>query len=221
MSYNTFSPIVSNGLVLCLDAANSKSYDIGTDWNDLTSNSNTGVLTNGPVYNSSNGGSIVFDGIDDYVDCGSNTSLQEDSGTVACWVKTTSPGSSYRGIIVKQYGWGLFTDYGIFIVYDWSAGTPRSTGINISTGEWVYLAVSFTSIAGTPTNNASLYINGSLVLVTTIQKTSPVSTVVLGAGSPSGVQNFNGDITHASIYNTVLSSDDILQNYNALKNRFI
>ena len=63
--------VVYNGLVLYLDAANNKSYVSGsTSWNDLTSNQNVGTLTNGPTFNTGSGGSIVFDGVDDYVDCG-------------------------------------------------------------------------------------------------------------------------------------------------------
>ena len=64
-----YSPkIVTDGLVLCLDAANSKSYPgSGTSWNDLSRNNNTGTLTNGPTYTSSFGGSSVFDGTNDYV----------------------------------------------------------------------------------------------------------------------------------------------------------
>ena len=59
--------IITNGLVLALDAANTKSYVSGsTVWRDLSGNNNSGSLTNGPTFNSANGGSIVFDGVDDY-----------------------------------------------------------------------------------------------------------------------------------------------------------
>lgn len=59
--------IVRNGLVLCLDAASLRSYPgSGTTWNDLSGNNNNGTLTNGPTFNSENGGSIVFDGTNDY-----------------------------------------------------------------------------------------------------------------------------------------------------------
>ena len=55
--------IVTDNLVFCVDAANTKSYSgSGTDWKDLGSQGNNGTLTNGPTFNSSNGGSIVFDG---------------------------------------------------------------------------------------------------------------------------------------------------------------
>jgi hypothetical protein len=63
--------IVQSGLVLNLDAGVSSSYPgSGTTWTDLSGNGNTGTLTNGPTYNSANGGSLVFDGVDDYVNVG-------------------------------------------------------------------------------------------------------------------------------------------------------
>ena len=64
--YNT--SIVTDGLVLCLDAGNRKSYvGTGVTWTDLSGRGNTGTLTNGPTYNSVNGGSIDLDGTNDYV----------------------------------------------------------------------------------------------------------------------------------------------------------
>ena len=68
MSLSRGPKIVTNGLVLYLDAANKKSYPgSGTTWTDLSGNNNTGTLTNGPTFDSNNGGSIVFDGTNDYV----------------------------------------------------------------------------------------------------------------------------------------------------------
>jgi hypothetical protein len=67
--FKNSSPIVTDGLVLYLDAGNVKSYPTtGTTWTDLVG-VNNGVLTNGPTFNPSNGGSIVFDGTNDYVNC--------------------------------------------------------------------------------------------------------------------------------------------------------
>jgi len=68
MSVNRGPKIVRDGLVLCLDAADKNSYSgAGTIWKDLSSLNNNGTLTNGPTYSSINNGSVVFDGIDDYV----------------------------------------------------------------------------------------------------------------------------------------------------------
>ena len=111
--------IVTDGLVLALDAANAKSYPgSGTTWSDLSGNRNTGTLTNGPTFNSGNGGGIVFDGVDDYVDCGNSSTLQINQGTISAWVKTSSPGSSFRGIITKQNNYGLFLLDGVLVTYD-------------------------------------------------------------------------------------------------------
>ena len=71
MSLNHSPKIVTDGLVLCLDAASRKSYPgSGTTWFDRSGNGNNGTLTNGPTFSSDNGGSIVFDGTNDYVNCG-------------------------------------------------------------------------------------------------------------------------------------------------------
>ena len=89
MSGSISRKLVTDGLILYIDAANSKSYpDSGTTWFDLTSNNNNGVLTNGPTFDSANGGSIVFDGVDDYVKPPAASLFQFTDFTLASWVKT-------------------------------------------------------------------------------------------------------------------------------------
>ena len=79
--------LVTNGLVLNLDAGNSASYvGSGTTWNDLVG-SNHGTLINGPIFNTGNGGSIVFDGIDDVISFGNILNMGLNSWTMSCWVK--------------------------------------------------------------------------------------------------------------------------------------
>jgi hypothetical protein len=64
MAFNYSPKIIQDGLVLYLDAANTKSYPTtGTTWTDLSRSGNNGTLINGPTFNSGNGGSIVFDGV--------------------------------------------------------------------------------------------------------------------------------------------------------------
>ena len=83
-------PIVTSGLVLCLDAGNIKSYPgIGTAWTDLSGRGGIGTLTNGPTYNSANGGSFSFDGIDDYVSSVSNLTLANNF-SVSLWLRSTN-----------------------------------------------------------------------------------------------------------------------------------
>ena len=79
-------PVVTTGLQLYLDAGNASSYSgSGTAWNDLSGNSRNGTLTNGPTYSSADGGSIVFDGADDFVQC--SGSLTVTAATFVTWIR--------------------------------------------------------------------------------------------------------------------------------------
>ena len=84
--------IARDGLVLYLDAGSPNSYQgSGTTWRDISKfYQNNGTLTNGPTFSSANGGSIVFDGVDDYVGIPNNSSINPNSGsfTIICWVNT-------------------------------------------------------------------------------------------------------------------------------------
>ena len=87
MAYNFSPKIVTDGLVLYLDAANTKSYVSGsTVWNDISRGGNNGSLINGPTFISGNGGSIVFDGVNNYVEFGDVLDLGTNSMTVNQWV---------------------------------------------------------------------------------------------------------------------------------------
>jgi hypothetical protein len=211
--------IVTDGLVLCLNAADKNSYPgNGTTWSDVSGNGNNGTLTNGPTFNSANGGSIVFDGVDDYINCGNASNLQITIGTISAWVKTSSPGGSFRSIIAKQNAWGLFIADSILVTYDWGNVATRSTGINIADNTWKYVAMTFTETSGTPSNNAIVYLNGNAVLTTTIKNSNQSVNVQIAEANAN--QYLNGNIAAASIYNRVLSASEIQQNYNATKSRF-
>ena len=98
--------IVTDGLVLALDAGNTKSYPgSGTTWTDLSGRGNTGTLTNGPTYSSANGGSIVFDGTNDHVTMSGNNisglSAETTDFSICIWVKYNST-ASYGAFFAKQ-----------------------------------------------------------------------------------------------------------------------
>lgn len=209
--------IVSSGLVLCLDAANKVSYPgSGTSWIDLSGNNNIGTLTNGPTFNSGNGGSIVFDGVDDYADCGNNASVKLTSGAVNVWMKTTSTTAAYQGIVTKALNYGIYNYGGNLLLYDWGTGADRNSGISISDGKWRLITLNFSS--NSP-NNAKVYINSVLVYTTTMYKTADTINLGISTGS-GGSQLFPGTIGSVQIYNRELSTTEVLQNYNAVKGRF-
>jgi hypothetical protein len=83
-------PIVKNGLVLYLDAGSPNSFyplTAGTTWKDISGNTNNSTLTNGPTYNSANGGSIVFDGADDTLLGSSTSALISNNFTLQVTIK--------------------------------------------------------------------------------------------------------------------------------------
>ena len=93
MGVNYNPRIVTDGLVLALDAGNTKSYrGSGTTWTDLSGNRNNGTLTNGPTYNSANGGTIAFDAVDDYVNLSPSSSFDFSTGpfSIECWFNITA-----------------------------------------------------------------------------------------------------------------------------------
>jgi hypothetical protein len=217
----SFSPkIVTDGLVLALDAANPRSYTSGsTVWTDLSRGGNNGTLTNGPTFSNTNGGSIVLDGTNDYISLGNPSLYQIFQGTISAWVRTSSPGNSFRGIIAKQSNYGLFTLDGVLATYDWFSNQTRSTGINIADNTWKNVVMTFTTNTGSPSNNAIIYLNGIPVLTTTIKFSNNNIELQIGNGGDA-TQYISGNIAATSLYNRALSATEVLQNYNATKTRF-
>jgi hypothetical protein len=216
MSATLGPKIITSGCVLSLDAADKLSYKgSGTTWTDLSGNNNTGTLINGPTFSGGNMGNIVFDGTNDYVNCGNNGSLILTSGTVNVWMKTTSTAVGYQGIVVKALNYGIYNYGGNLLLYDWGADADRNSGISISDGNWRFITLRFSSNS---LNNATVYINGVLVYTTTMYKTSDIYNLVIGTGDVS--QPLPGSIGGVQIYNRSLSTTEVLQNYNATKSRF-
>jgi hypothetical protein len=220
-SPDSSTKIVTNGLVLYLDASQLRSYDRSatTTWTNLISTVNNGTLTNTPTFNAANGGSFTFNGTDEYVDCGNNASLQINAGTISCWMKTTTNDATFRAVICKQSNYALFVRNAVLVTYDWGNNLERATATNVIDGNWKNIAMTFTNNLGTPSNNAVLYVNGSSVLTTTIKFSSDTVNLFLGYGNAAG-QYLNGSIAGTLIYNRALSATEVLQNYNTTKTKF-
>lgn len=135
--------VVRDGLVYYIDAANSRSYSgSGITANSLVGGIN-GTLTNGVGFSSANNGSFSFDGTNDYINFGNSSTLQQSSGTLSAWTKTSSAGSGFRGIIAKRLAYGLFYADNVLVAYDWGANTTRSTSINIADNTWKNVVMTY------------------------------------------------------------------------------
>ena len=210
----THSPrIITDGLVLCLDAANKQSYPgSGTVWTDLAG-SNNGTLTNSPTFSSANGGSIVFDGSNDYVDIGNPTSLQSlAQGSIEAFYYRTASTATYQMI---------FTDVNSDLEVTYATNTLQfyigNSGIGYShavTGQWFHIV----GVWGVGFKR--LYLNGAEVASGTNTGLNTGSRVRY-IGSRAGSLPFNGLIPILRAYNRTLTPAEILQNYNATKGRFL
>ena len=208
--------IVTDGLKLYLDAGQPTSYPgSGTVWTDISGNGNNGTLTNGPTYSSTNGGSIVFDGVNDFVDIPSNIVLNQPK-TLSVWYYTTI--SSQVGHLlsrsVANYEMYQFSDGKIYTY--WGSTYQSSIVATITLNQWN----NFTYVLSG--NTEFVYKNGILLGSSNLVGTpSYTNTGNLNVGRRNaGTQYINGRISNTLIYNRALSATEVLQNYNALKSRF-
>jgi hypothetical protein len=247
MAVNTRNNIVTNGLVLYLDAANRISYVSGsTAWNDMSGFNNNGTLVNGPTFNNGDGGSIVFDGVNDYVDCGDTVGNFGTSDFTINFFFKTSTSTTPSTFIAKSIGGNPTTDYGWLINNGSSAtnlgfaiatvagswGTTGSysiqtSGANIRNGVW-----QMATVVGSRTQaDVSIYLNGINQTLQSYVGKAAFSTVgnvtntqYLAIGSESDTGSFqyaiSANIPIVQIYNRALSAQEVLQNYNATKARF-
>jgi hypothetical protein len=219
--------IVADGLVLYLDAGSPNSYrpDFGTTWKDMSGLNNSGSLVNGPTYSSANGGSIVFDGVDDLVNCGNNSSVQiVGDMSILAWIKVTDF-TNYNGIVGKTANNGIPNPYDYYLFQ--SSGLPsflRGTGSTYasfiatnppSLGVWQHVAI---TMLGTQVIH---YLNGSSNGTGTISvsATNGANNLMIGNRTDNFV-DFKGNISIVQMYNLALSSTEILQNFNAQKSRY-
>ena len=211
--------LVTNGLSLYLDAANSSSYPgSGTTWTDISGNNRNGALTNGPTFNSSNGGSIVFDGTNDFVSVASDANILSTTAyTKTVWFYVTSFSTDNNLISAGssgQHALWLFTSNKLNAGHNGNWNTVVST-TTLVLNRWYFGSVTFNNTSGWV-----LYLNG-VQESTSVSTTTFTGTGTISIGSYQNLGNyFTGRIATATVYNRVLSSSEILQNYNATKSRF-
>ena len=207
--------IVSSGLVLNLDAANTKSYSGpgATTWTDLSASGNNGTLVLGPTYNSENGGSIVFDGSNDRINL---TSTIIGSRPFSCFAWIYRNDATTPGVIIgedaKYAGLVLTTDGRLNFTTQLGGFQIQSASSTISNTTWYYVGVTRGSID-------KLYINGQEVASGTVTKLRTFAVDVIGCTNSIN-DFFNGRIAATQIYNRELTVSEISQNFNALRGRF-
>ena len=227
----SYSPkIITDGLVLCLDAGDRKSYSgSGTTWTDRSGNGNNGTLTNGPTFNSSNGGSINFDRVDDIVLTPNNLTVTGDQ-SIETFIKFDSLQSFLQGL-VANHDYVNTSNFGINQVRSNKIGisigyTDGSREYNnkysttaVVVGSYYHIVMTFNLIA----NQCKLYINGVLDSTFNLSKTVKYTSrpmVLARWDYQYNAYYFEGDIAVARYYSKTLTASEVLQNYNAQKDKF-
>lgn len=229
MAFNHSPKIVTDGLVLHLDAASPKSYvSGGTVWTDLSRSGNNGTLTNGPTFNAANGGSIVFDGVNDYVDINSFIFNQSSVFSVSFWIKILNNSSQQYLIDLRNSDVAgdasliAYNQNGIGGKIHYTVFGDSSTWPSTSTTLIPLLWYNVTTIHNSLINNIKIYINSILDLNSNFSTdlTTSSSPLRIGARRFTNTNPLQGNISQLLIYNKALSSSEILQNYKATKARF-
>ena len=228
MSYTNGPKIVTNGLVLYLDAGNSKSYPgSGTAWNDLSGNNNNGTLVNGVGYSSGNGGSLSFDGSNDYVSVADSHLLNQTTNlSISCWINFNVGSINSRTIFcgkgtgnsaaTTQYWLEKLSNNSINFYCSITIDRNLNSNFIVTNNLWY-------NIVGTYNGSVMrLYVNGLLRNSLNITGSITTTNTILGIGR---LGTFNALYSNALIsnfcfYNQTLSTNQVLQNYNALKGRF-
>ena len=227
-----YENIVTDGLVFMVDAGFTPSYPgIGTTWTDLAG-SNNGTLTNGPTFDSGNGGSIVFDETNDIVEF---TSIDvEENFTCCVWAKTDD--TNRQTLMANSYTYHVNNNTEGFLFNIGNSGTD----LFLSLGRDLYYRISSTNIVTADTwfyacasydgTTIKLYYNGAETSysgqggspTTITYETNPLYLGGWKFGGNNYYSNdfYGGNITQATLYNRALSSTEITQNYNAQKGRF-
>ena len=220
--------IVTNGLVLALDAADKNSYvGSGTTWKDLSGNSFNGTLTNGPTFSNTNRGTIVFDGTNDYVNVLDNSTLDiSGDKTLCCWINLGSdPGGT--GIAGKMSN----ASAGMGLAYSWdskgfqaiawnSTNSPQlDKDLNRDINKWVYIVAVQSSTTRWIYALDSIGVRSASGTGGTNSWNNNVSFTI-GSTSEGYYVPANTKISNVLVYNRALTATEVLQNYNATKTRF-
>ena len=231
--FNTTENIITNGLVLNVDAGKSASYPgTGTTIYDLSGSGLTGTLVSSPTFSSLNGGSLVFGG-SSYI----TRSSALDTGqnfSVTAWIYPTSLGA--RNAIVGN-GYPYTTDNGwLFCICDNNFSLFQALFLSIGQNNVLKISNSYVfqlnkwshvscSVSGGG-SSVKFYVNGVETSYGFIIQTSRTISYSnnefhIGMRHSSTTERFGGNISQVQIYNTSLTAQEILQNYNATKSRYI
>ena len=237
---NSYGPsIVRDGLVLYLDAGDRNSYPgTGNTWYDLSGNGYNASLVNSPSFNNVDRGSILFNGTGDYasvLNYSSFESLNTSEVTIEIFGSITYDGTftplvsfypTSRSGQASSLGFGNLTGYWSNESLVWYTGS-NYLGFAYTNGHDYFQDGQLRQYVVTlKTNNYQLYVNGNKLTLNNSFRNGSQATSMLTDLFSNGMYiaydtSFNGSsVSKLSVYNKILSDQEIRQNYNATRGRF-
>lgn len=216
----TFPKIVTQNLLLHLDAGQRISYNGGTTWRDLSGNSNNGTLTNGPTFVDSNGGYISFDGVNDIVDFGNILNFTSQNFSFSMFLyygAVSSNGSAICGnSIFQTNGYSIYISNtsNIGIITNQSGAFQISSSSAITTGNWYGISIVKNG------SSCKIFINGVDSTISSGTHINPASATTSFTIN-STVTPANIRISNFQVYNKALTNNEIIQNFNSIRSRFL
>jgi len=212
MSFDNGPRIVTNGLVLALDAADQNSYPgSGTTWTDLGGNNNNATLVNSPTFNSTNGGNLIFNGTNQYASFSTYQQPAQSSTTSFTWnIWIFYIAGGLNPILGNRFGgatWNKLT--GVSFEY---AGVQSFLVGGPTSNAWCNMSV--------VKNNTSFTLYRNSISISTATNASSTAALPFYVGGDPGGEISNCYISNVQVYNRALSASEIQQNYNATKTRF-
>lgn len=226
--------IINDGLVVSLDAANSKSYPgSGTTWYDLSGENNNATLLNTPTFSNLNGGSLNFDGVNEGGQISSNSLINSSTITIDTWIRLDTGFNG--GQIVARDDTSNTGNFTASRVFQWTIGGDRKMNIVLfnSSNSIIFIhyredyifqnSTWYNLVLVVGNGTLSAYNNSEYFFNTTFSGTFNTSSPIplyIATREERLLACINADIPIVRYYNRALSKEEIQQNYNATKGRF-
>jgi hypothetical protein len=227
MSIGYGPKVVTDGLVLALDAADRNSYPgSGTTWTDLSGNGNNGTLVNGVGYSGSNGGSLSFDGVDDLCRTTLPVSTLSSIFTVCIFFNLTSLTSSDTVSVSKRLisadassgstKWCIGVTPNSDFVFAGAGGNEKTLRFPINLNQIYFVTLTHN------TSTYSLWLDNEIKILNDSSNinSSSFGNISVACRPNTDDRLWTGNVFSCSIYNRALTSTEISQNFNALRGRF-
>jgi len=227
----TTSNVITNGLVLNLDASIPASYSgTGSTWFDLSGLNNDATLVNSPTYSSSFGGYITTNGTSSYATIANNSTLDDNTVTVSLWLQYTSVtadgGSGYGSIISLGSSSGTYNGWNLYIYLNTlyaqiktnpSPSETNITGTTLSTGTWYNITLVAVSGGTSYLYLNNILLNSAATIGFTVTNAQPLR---IARAVDAFWSYFGGNLGQITLYNRALTTLELTDNYNNTKTRF-